>query len=81
MRTDRRLVEVGLKEVLAEDMFADAGGKGPLKEAGNTRRANASRDEGREGDAQKGDAKAVGRPAKKAKEDDRARPITDFFTR
>lgn len=34
VRTDRRLVDVGLKEVLSEDIFAEARGQGPLKDAG-----------------------------------------------
>lgn len=77
---DRRLVEIGLKEVLAEDMFREAGGKGPLKEAGN--RGNIGRDEVMEGDAPQAanEAKAAG-SKKRAKEDDKVRHITDFFAR
>ncbi|CAL8461902.1 g1433 [Coccomyxa elongata] len=77
VRTDRRLVEVGLKEVLAEDIFAEAGKKAPLRDAGS--RENAGKEDATEGGAVK-EAKGTG-GRKKAKEDEKARHITDFFSK
>lgn len=79
VRMDRRLVEVGLKEVLAEDMFREAAAKGPLKDTGN--RENAGGDKVMEGDPNKVSSAAKPGSRKKAKEDDKARHITDFFAR
>jgi hypothetical protein len=76
VRGDRRLVDVGLKEVLAEDMFTQAQAKVPLRDAGN--KANAEDD--REHKSLHTKAKGS-ETRKKAKtlEDDKLRPITDFF--
>ena len=70
---------MGLKEVLAEDMFAEAGKKGPLKDAGSRENAGKELADVIEGGAIK-EAKAAG-GMKKAKEDEKARHITDFFSR
>ena len=68
-------MEAGLKEVLAESMFAEARGEGPLR---NASRANAAGAPAAEDEQQP--AAKPGR--KKAKEDDaRARQITEFFTK
>lgn len=68
---------MGLKEVLGEDIFAEAGKKGPLKDAGS--RENAGKEDAMEGGVIREAKGAGGR--KKAKEDEKARHITDFFSK
>ena len=71
-------MEAGLKELLAESMFAEARGEGPLR---NANRANTAGVPTAEEGALTGQQPAAKTGRKKAKEDDaRARQITDFFT-
>ena len=72
-------MEAGLKEVLAEGMFAEARGEGPLR---NASRANAAGALAAEGGAQDEQQPAAKPGRKRAKEDDvGARQITEFFTK
>ncbi|CAK0783672.1 hypothetical protein CVIRNUC_006871 [Coccomyxa viridis] len=80
VRRDRRLVDVGLKDILAEDIFKE--GKTPLRDADNRANTAAARQDGAEQAEQLPAAKKAGPGRKKAKESvEKAQPITSFFTK
>lgn len=80
MRGDARLVDIGLRDVLAEDMFAEArSGQGPPVRNGGAKASGAGA-KGAEGEQEPAAAAKPGRKKAKGEEDARVRQITEFFT-